>query len=429
MKIQARYAGGWILAALLSGGVYAAGPLTLAEAQQIAENHAPQLSAARAQETAAREMVVAAKQLPDPVLKLGVNNVPISGEGAWSVVQEGMTMRSVALMQEFTRSAKREARSDRASQEARLARIQQRLSLAEIRRETALSWFEVAYQERTLAYIRSQIDELDLQRQAAEAAFRAGRGDQADVMAARLAGERMRDQLVQMQRDIAIARARLTRWVGEDAARALAAPPDIEHLSWQPAELLESVESHPALSMRAAGVAVAEADVRVARENRKPDVSVELMYSQRGPGFPNMVSLNFSMPLPWDRPQRQDRELAAQLAKLDQARAEQEDMLRSYQAELRAGLAAWQANLGRLHRYDTELIPLARQQIDAAMAGYKAATASLPRVLEARRMAVDTQMERQRVALDTARAWAALNYVNPTEENSPPASPTQGVQP
>jgi len=176
-------------------------------------------------------------------------------------------------------------------------------------------------------------------------------------------------------------------------------------------------------------VALAEADVRVARENRKPDVSVELMYSQRGPGFPNMVSLNFSMPLPWDRPQRQDRELAAQLAKLDQARAEQEDMLRSYQAELRAGLAAWQANLDRLHRYDSELIPLARQQIDAAMAGYKAATGNLPRVLEARRMAVDTQMERQRVALETARAWATLNYVNPDEENNPPASPNQGVQP
>ncbi|WP_018604902.1 TolC family protein [Uliginosibacterium gangwonense] len=429
MKIQARHVGGWILAALLSGGVYAAGPLTLVEAQQIAENRAPQLTAARAQETAAREMAVAARQLPDPVLKVGVNNVPVSGEGAWSLVQEGMTMRSVALMQEFTRGAKREARSDRASQEASLARVQQRLSLAEIRRETALSWFEVAYQERTLAFIKTQIDELDLQRQAGEAAFRAGRGEQADVMAARLAGERMRDQLAQMQRDIAIARARLTRWVGEDAARTLAEPPDIEHLSWQPAQLLEGIDSHPALSMRAAGVAVAEADVRVARENRKPDVSVELMYSQRGPGYPNMVSLNFSMPLPWDRPQRQDRELAAQLAKLDQAKAEQEDMLRSYQAELRASLAAWQADLARLQRYDAELIPLSRQQIDAAMAGYKAATGGLQRVLEARRMAVDTQMERQRVALDTARAWASLNYVNPREEDNPLASPTQGVQP
>lgn len=429
MKIQVRHLGGWILATVLSGGVHAAGLLTLAEAQQIAANRAPQLAAARAQEDAARNMAVAAGQLPDPVLKLGVNNVPVSGDGAWSVVQEGMTMRSVALMQEFTRSAKREARSDRASQEASLAHVQQRAALAEIQRETALSWFEVAYQARTLAYVQTQIKELDLQRQASEAAFRAGRGEQADVMAARLAGARMRDQLAQMQRDIAMARARLSRWIGEDAARTLAAPPDIEHLSWQPAQLLAGMDGHPALSMQAAQVALAEADVRVARENRKPDVSVELMYSQRGPGFPNMVSVNFSMPLPWDRPQRQDRELAAQLARLDQAKAEQEAMQKNYQAELRAGLIAWQSNLDRLHEYDNDLLPLAQAQIDASLSAYKAATGNLPRLLEARRMAVDTQMERQRVALETARAWAALNYVNPREEDIPASSAAQGVQP
>ena len=33
------------------------------------------------------------------------------------------------------------------------------------------------------------------------------------------------------------------------------------------------------------------------------------MYSQRGPAYSNMVSLNVSLPLPWDRKNRQDREL------------------------------------------------------------------------------------------------------------------------
>ena len=201
MKIQLRHSGGWVLATLLSATVQAAEPLTLAETQRIAETRAPQIAANRAQEAAAREMAVAAGQLPDPVLKLGVNNLPISGEAGWSLVQEGMTMRSVALMQEFTRSDKRQARSERALREADLASMNQRQALADTRREATLAWLDVAYQDSMRALLASQIDELKLQQQAAESAFRAGRGEQADVFANQLASARMQDQLAQMQPD------------------------------------------------------------------------------------------------------------------------------------------------------------------------------------------------------------------------------------
>jgi outer membrane protein TolC len=419
----------WLCAALTGLAPPAfAQPLTLDEAQRIAQSRAPLLAAARAQEAAAREMAVAVGQLPDPVLKVGVNNVPVSGEMAFSLVQEGMTMRSVALMQEFTRGDKRQARSERARREAELALVQQRQTLADTRRETALAWLDLAYQERMRGFIEAQLAELDLQQQAAESAFRTGKGEQADIFANRLASERTRDQLAQMQRDIAMARSRLARWLGEDelGMRPLAAPPDLNQLAWRPDLLNDAASSHPTLAAQAGQVALAEADARLARENRKPDVSVELMVSQRGPSYPNMVSLNFSMPLPWDRANRQDRELGAKLAQLDQARAVQDDMRRAYIAELRGNLAAWQSNRERVQRYDEVLIPLARQQTEAALAAYRAGSGMLARVLEARRMAIDTQMERQRVALDAARAWAQLNFLNPQGDQ---ASAARGDQP
>jgi len=40
-------------------------------------------------------------------------------------------------------------------------------------------------------------------------------------------------------------------------------------------------------------------------------------------------------------------------------------------------------------------------------------------VLEARRMAVDTRMERQRLALEAARVWAQLNFLNPSQGTQP----------
>ncbi|MFX5957100.1 TolC family protein, partial [Acinetobacter baumannii] len=67
----------------------------------------------RAAIQAAIEMAVAGKQLPDPVLKVGVNNVPVDGRDRFSIGTEAMTMRSISVMQEFTRPAKRAARAAR----------------------------------------------------------------------------------------------------------------------------------------------------------------------------------------------------------------------------------------------------------------------------------------------------------------------------
>src|SRR4051812_46996459 len=66
------------------GAHAAAGPLTLAEAQRLALERSRQLSAQDHAVIASREMASAAGQLPDPVLKLGVDNLPLSGADRFS---------------------------------------------------------------------------------------------------------------------------------------------------------------------------------------------------------------------------------------------------------------------------------------------------------------------------------------------------------
>ena len=57
-------------------------PLSLAEALKIAVARSPQIVSQRAMVDAAREMAVAGGELPDPKLKLGVENVPTDGADA-----------------------------------------------------------------------------------------------------------------------------------------------------------------------------------------------------------------------------------------------------------------------------------------------------------------------------------------------------------
>ena len=132
-------------------------------------------------------MAVSAAQQPDPVLKLGINNLPISGPDRFSVTRDFMTMRSVGLMQEFTRQDKRLARSMRFEREAQASEASRAQALAQSQRDTAMAWLDLYYQERMLALVKAQRDEICLQVEATEVAYRGGRGSQTEVLAARAA--------------------------------------------------------------------------------------------------------------------------------------------------------------------------------------------------------------------------------------------------
>ena len=131
-----------------------------------------------------------------------------------------------------------------------------------------------------------------------------------------------------------------------------------------------------------------------------------------------MVSINLSVPLQWDPKNRQDRDLAARLAGIDQARARREEVQRAHEAEVRAMLQEWRSHEDRLRRYDAFLVPLAMQRSEAALAAYRSGTGPLPAVLDARRGEVDVRMESLRIELDRARLWAQLNYLLPSHDGA-----------
>ncbi|CAN5134972.1 TolC family protein [soil metagenome] len=390
-----------------------AAPLTLDEALRLAQERSRQLPAQQASAAAAREMAIAAGQRPDPILKAGINNLPVDGVDRFSLSRDFMTMRSIGVMQEFTREGKLKARAARFQREAELAEAGGGLVLAKLQRETAVAWLERHYQERILDVLVSQRDEARLQIDAAEAAFRGGKGSQADVFAARSGVAQIEDRLAQTRRQIATAITQLARWVGTQAADALAAPPLFDVVRLRAEDLDSHLVHHPQIEILARQQAMAQAEVDVAQASKKPDVSVELMFNQRGSAYSNMVSVNLSVPLQWDPTNRQDREVAAKLALVDQLRAEREEATRAHVAEALAMLQEWHSDRERLTRYDDSLLPLASERTRASMAAYRGGSGPLTAVLDARRGEIDTRLERLRLEMEAARLWAQLNYLVP----------------
>lgn len=406
--------------------------LTLADAQRIAVERSRQLVAQDASITAAREMAVAAGQLPDPTLKFGLDALPVTsapGVQAFNTTQDSFTMRRVGVMQEFTRDEKRKLRTERGERDAERAVAEKTLTLTNIQRDTALAWLDRFYLERMRAVVATQAQQADLEIEGAEGAYRAGRGSQADVFAARAARATLDDRLSELNRRILNARAMLARWIGDAANAPLAGEPAINSVSLQAHTLESDLEDHPMIAMLKRQVEVAETDVQLAKANKRADWSVEFSYAARGPAYSNLFSVGVSVPLQWDQKNRQDREIAAKVAMAEQSKALEEDALRAHVAEVRTMLNEWENGRERLGRYERELVPLSKSRTEAALAAYRGGKGDLSTVLAARRNEIDVRMQAVQLEMDTARVWGQLSFLIPNVGSSSHAHSDSTTQP
>jgi outer membrane protein TolC len=388
--------------------------LSLPEAQRRAIERSRQLTAQDAAIAAARESAVAAGQLPDPVLRVGIDNLPLSGTDRLSLSNDAMTMRRIGVMQELTGADKRRLRTARVERSADKALAEKSVIAVAIERDTALAWLDLFYADAMAQVVDGQRAQAEMAFAAAEGAYRGGRGTQAELFAARSAVAAMQDRASEAARRVKSAATMLARWTGSAPVLPLAGAPDVDHIRLDPAALEAQLARQPQIAVLSRQQDIAEAEARLAQADKKADWSVEVAYQQRGPAYANMLSVGLSVPLQWDQQHRQNRELAARLAMVEQARAERDEALRARVAEVRTLLGDWESGRERLARYRRDLLPLASEQTEAVLAAYRGGKSSLADVLGARRNELEVRLQSLQLEADTARLWAQLNFLFPS---------------
>nr|ACB13010.1 putative outer membrane cation efflux protein [Hydrogenophaga sp. PL2G6] len=357
----------------------------------------------------AREVAVAAAQRPDPVLRLSLDNLPVDGPDRFSTTRDFMTMRSIGLTQTLPNAEKRRARGVRFEREAEAALSERAQRVAQLQTEVAQAWLERRMQEQRWLLLQAQITEARVLVQTLDAALRGGRGSVADVFSAREALAQLEQGLIGAQAERTNARLTLARFTGGPPDQPLAEPPPYRQI---PA-VIDPLNHLPDLAALQAREAVARAEAEVARQELQPDWSAEIVFSQRGSQFSNMVSVGVSVPLQWDKPQRQQRELAARLARVNELEAEREERTRERVLQVQRWQQDWRAGQDRLAYLDAHRQPLATQRVDVALAAYRGGREGLGAVLQARRDALNLALERLTLERDTAGLWAQLEYLNP----------------
>jgi outer membrane protein TolC len=384
-------------------------PLSLAEALKLAESRSPMLASSDFAAQAARERGIAAAQLPDPVLKLGLDNVPVNGPDQYSLTADFMTMRRVGVMQEISSSAKRDLRRQRGEVEAEREIALREAARAGLRIDVALAWIDRHYAQKTAELWRVFAADVQLQVATLAAGIANGRGSASDLRAAEVVAAQTADQIGAAEQQARMGASTIARWLGPAAVRPPDPAPDTAALAFDPDD--------PGVTARLAQVAVlrqdavlAQTDLRLAEHSRTPDWSVEVAYQQRGPAYSNMVSIGVAIPLPLFPQERQDRGIAASQAQVAQVEAQLRDLELQRKAELATNIEEWRSLQRRTHALQLTLLPFAGDRAVQALASYSGGTGTLASVLEARRAHVDARMQVLLLERDAARAWAKLNF-------------------
>ncbi len=386
-------------------------PLTLAEAEDLALAAEPGHVAMKAKAAALEARAVVAGELPDPMLRVGVNNFPIESGGFRT---EGMTNAAIGLRQAFpagkTRAISAQQFDFLAGEMNENAAARNRNVLTAVRN----AWLEFYYWERAHELVAESRPFFDDLATVTRSLYSVGRKSQQDVLRAELELSRLQDRLIDIERQRSRAQAALGEWVGSDAGRRLA----LKFPSWDRPPPLESLQvaltEHPALRAADAQIEARSAGVDLAQQRSKPGWALELGYSYRegflpsGESRSDFVSLGVSMDLPFFRKKSVDSTLSAALQERSAAISSRELTLRALQSQLMAEHARWRDLTRRLSLYDDRILNQAKDNAEASMLAYQSDRGDFADVMRAYIDDLNTRIEYIRLQVERAQSYAML---------------------
>ena len=207
--------------------------LSFDAALKLAIKNAPSLQSKTAEVTAARSLARAAGRLPDPKLRIGVENFPISGPPAGSFTADSMTMATVGVMQDMPNNAKRKAERQRAVADIDFAAANAAVEIRDVRLNTALAWVDLYYAEQKLATLDTVQETITAIGATAPTQLAAGAIRPAQSLEAERMNAELADRRADLVADVARARAELVRWTGDETADIAGAPPPF-HVNSRP---------------------------------------------------------------------------------------------------------------------------------------------------------------------------------------------------
>lgn len=397
-------------------------PISFEQAISLAQGSDPWLLGSEYREQASRALSVSAGGFPDPVVSLGLANLPVD---TVDFGQEPMTQFRVGVSQRLPRGDSRALRRQRLSELSQQQPFMRQDRRARLAASVARLWLEVYRHREAIRLIEKDRALFEHLVDVAQAGYSSavGRARQQDLVRAQLELTQLDERLAVLLQQQEVARAKLGEWLAGAVEQDYVLSADLPELApghglpakADMAQRLPRLVDHPAIKALDQQVSASETDIQLARQKYKPQWGLSASYGYRdddplGRGRSDFFSVGVTFDAPLFTRNRQDQEVAAAVATTKAQKTEKALALRALRAGFEAARARWQGLTRRKTLYEGRLLREIHDQAEAALAAYTNDVGDFAEVVRARIAVLNADIDYLNITVDQLQVAAELNY-------------------
>ncbi len=363
----------------------------------VARAHNPEVAGMRHEALAAQQRIEQADALPDPRLKLELQDVTKMGAQSPALWPGDVGSTRYTVTQELPWFGTRTLKREQAEAAALGAQTQVQGVWADVASRIKLGFAQLYFLQRNLRLNQEVLGLMQGLEQIARARYAGGLAPQQDVIRAQAEQTAMRGELIAMQTEVHHSRARMNALLARPIHAELAEPLNLRALpaagTLDFAVLEQRARAHnPQLAAEEAKLKAADKGQELVFKGRYPTLTLGIAPTQ----FQNDVKawdlmLEMNIPLQQGTRRAQEREA---LAMRDAAQARRDAAANQLQADLSENLDALESAQETEALVSHSLLPQAELSLQSALAGYEAGKVDFATVLDAQRQIRQAKLSR-----------------------------------
>ena len=379
---------------------------TLESLLDYARNNNPEYASMRHEADAAGERVTPAGALPDPKLRVELMDITRMGEQNATLSPSQVGSTKYTISQELPWYGKRDLKREIAELDAEGAQGRARGAWSEIAARLKTMYAQLYLLRRNEQITHEILDLMTRLEKIAQARYAGGLAMQQDIIRAQIEQTGMRNDLIMLENEGNMLRARINMLLARPASASLAAPEALRSLP-SPAKLdYVSLEDrvrarNPRLFADEAAIKSAEKKRDLAYKERYPDFMLgvtPVQYQNSVKEWQLMVEIN--IPLQQSSRRAMERESESMLSA---ARARKDASANQVLSELAENLSGIEAARRAEMLATTSLLPQAEITFNSALAAYENGKVDFATLLEAQQ-----QIRKARLSQIKAQAEAQV---------------------
>ena len=383
-------------------------PITLDQAEQIAQQTNPEVRVAARKVSMAEAHVSGAGALEDPSVMYRGWQVPLTQPWNYNAA-----MNMFMVGQTFPGPGKRALRSQVAGDAIGVAKAELEAKKREITAAVRRAFYDLL---RTHDELRVHDEQVATARQAFEAArikYSVGKVPQQDVLKAQVALTKLIEHLVMLEQDAELSRATLNTLLGRSPDSLLevsgqhSTPTQIPSF----AELQQlAVQNRPELLSATAAIKQAQDETALARKQYTPDFSANVGYmlAPSGSQFRNNYMIEGSMTLPWLNRRKHDSEINEAQTTVAEKQAEFEATRLTVFQQIQEALVRANSAKRLVDLYQNSLRPQSEATLRSTVIAYESDRTDILNLLDSQNTTLDVDYAYFRALAEFEQRMAEL---------------------